>query len=160
MRIDHVSLAGYLRTVGIDAEVMLHGRKTPTVAAAAQALGVRPDQIIKTLLFENWRGERVLVVTRGAARVDERKLARASGLRGLELAPAERVQLVTGYPAGAVPPVGHATRVRVLLDRRVLEEPVVYGGGGRIDAMLRISPEDIRRLTDAETVDVAEEPGG
>lgn len=147
-------LADFLREHGIVAELVFPGRETPTVTAAAEALGVPESRIVKSLLFQDRDGVTVLVVARGTAKIDRRRLAEAAGLRKPQLAPADVALRVTGYPPGGTPPVGHVMPVRVLLDAAVLAEPVVYGGGGRVDAMLRIRTEDIRRLTHAEVVDL------
>lgn len=150
------ALSRYLDERGVDFKIVVPGRATPTVPEAAAALGVHPEQIVKSLVFQGKDGDRVLVIARGTAKIDRRKLAAASGMRKPQLAPAEVVLAITGYPAGGTPPVGHLTPLRVLLDQAVLEEDVVYGGGGRVDTMLRIRPEDIRRLTGASAADLCE----
>ncbi len=157
-------LAAYLRQHGVDAEILYPGKSTATVAEAAAALGVHPRQIIKSLLFQGKDGTAVLVIARGATRVDRRKLTETTGLRQPQLAPPQLVLDLTGYPPGATPPIGHLTPLKVVVDRAVLEEPVVYGGGGASDVMLRISPPEILRLTGATVADIASEavndPGG
>lgn len=153
------ALESYLREHGIEATLLFPGRDTSTVPAAAEALGVRPDQIVKSLLFSGKDGATVLVIARGNCRIDRRKLVAATGLRKPQLAPPDVVLEQTGYPAGGTPPVGHATRLRVFLDPAVLDEPIVYGGGGRDDAMLRIRPADILRLTGARVVPLCQDGG-
>jgi Cys-tRNA(Pro) deacylase len=139
----------------VDAEIVAPGAATPTVPAAAAALGVAPGQIIKSLLFASKGGDAALVILCGDRQVDRRRLAEASGLRQPELAPPEMVLRLTGYRVGGTPPVGHATPLRVVVDRAVLDEPVVYGGGGTSSRMLRIRPDDIVRLTGALVADVS-----
>jgi Cys-tRNA(Pro)/Cys-tRNA(Cys) deacylase len=78
-----------------------------------------------------------------------------TGLRGLDLAPSEVVLEKTGYPAGGTPPVGHVTTLDVILDSGVNDLPVVYGGGGRIDSLLRITPVEIIRVTNATVAAIA-----
>jgi Cys-tRNA(Pro) deacylase len=148
-------LERYLAEQGVDAEIIDPGRPTPTVPSAAEALGVRTGQIIKSLLFEGDDGRVVLVVARGTQKVDRKRVADASGLRKPRLASPARVLDITGFEAGGTPPVGHRAPVPVLIDRAVLDEPVVYGGGGRVDLLLRIRSEDIRRLTRASVADVS-----
>ncbi len=152
-------LQDYLQRHGVDAQILRPGKSTATVAEAAAALGVPPAQIVKSLLFQGKDGRVVLVVTRGVSRVDRRKLSQATGLRQPQLAPPEVVIDLTGYPPGATPPVGHLTPLMVVVDYRVLQVPVVYGGGGESDVMLRISPEEIVRLTGAIVADVASDAG-
>jgi len=117
---------------------------------------VTSDRIIKSVLFEAKDGECVLVIAAGTARVDAKKLAAVTGKDGWRLAKPDVVLAVTGYPAGGTPPVGHATPLRVLMDAKAAALDVVYGGGGVLDAMLRIRIADIRRLTNAEVHDVTE----
>ncbi|HET7036629.1 MAG TPA: YbaK/EbsC family protein [Thermomicrobiaceae bacterium] len=150
-------LGRYLRQIGAAAEIVFPGAPTPTVPAAAAALGVAPARIVKSLLFQGSGGEVVLAVTAGDRRVDRRKLVAASGLRQPKLADPALVLERTGYPAGGTPPIGHREPLRVLLDHAVLAEPVVFGGGGSDRAMLRIAPAEIVRLTGATVADLCRE---
>jgi Cys-tRNA(Pro) deacylase len=145
----------YLRELGVDAELLAPGVPTPTVPLAAAAIGVKEDQIIKSLLFRDSRGDLVLAIASGTARIDRGLLAAATGLDRPRLADPATVLAATGYPTGGVAPVGHATPVRVVVDRRAAALEVVYGGGGTEHVLLRISPRDIIRLTNAEIVDIA-----
>lgn len=149
-----IGLVQYIRESRTDAEVIPLPVHAPTVERAAEALGVAPDRIIKSLVFRAPEGECVLVIAAGTARVDFRKLAAATGKDRWRLARPEVVEAVTGYPAGGTPPVGHATKLRVLMDRKAAGLDQVYGGGGAVDAMLRIRIADIRRLTGAEVHDL------
>lgn len=131
---------------------------TPTVPAAAAALGVEPDQIVKTLLFEikEGSGERprlVAVISHGERRVDKGRVGAhfGAGKKQVTLAPADRVLAEVGYPVGGVPPVGHRTALPVLLDASVVEAAarfggVLYGGGGDDRTMLRLGLDDLLRL--------------
>jgi Cys-tRNA(Pro) deacylase len=141
----------------IDAEIIIPGADTPTVPAAADALGVRQEQIVKSLVFNGNSNECVIAIVRGTAKVDRRKLSKATGLRKPRLAPPEVVHEVTGYKAGGTPPIGHREQLTVYMDDAVFDEPVVYAGGGQIDALLRISPDTIKSLTDAQVVDISED---
>jgi Cys-tRNA(Pro) deacylase len=151
------ALLAYLRELGVDAELLAPGVPMPTVPLAAAAIGVTEGQIIKSLLFRDRRGELVLAIACGTARIDRGHLAAATGMDAPRLADSATVLAVTGYPAGGVAPVGHATPVRVVVDRRAAAQDVVYGGGGTEDVLLRISPRDILRLTGAEIADIASE---
>lgn len=155
-RRDTTVLEAFLTRQGVQARLLRLEQPTRTVAQAAQALGVSPRCIVKSLLFRNADGTCVLAVVRGDQRVDRVLLAAAIGCDQLTLAPAEHVVTVTGYPAGATPPVGHATPVPVIVDPAVLEEPVVYGGGGDDHTMLEIRPEDIVRVSGARVVRIAQ----
>jgi Ala-tRNA(Pro) deacylase len=150
-------LQEFLSSHRIDAEIIEPGANTPTVPAAADALGVRPEQIVKSLVFNGRSGENVIAIVRGTAKVDRRKLSQATGLRKPKLAPPEVVHDVTGYKAGGTPPIGHREKLTVYMDDAVFDEPIVYAGGGEVDAMLKITPETIRSLTNALVVDISED---
>jgi Cys-tRNA(Pro) deacylase len=126
----------------------------PTVPLAAAAIGVSEEQIIKSLLFRDSRGELILAIASGTAKIDRGLLATATGLDRPRLADPATVLAATGFPAGGVSPVAHATPVRVVIDRRAAALDVVYGGGGSEDVLLKISPRDIIRLTGAAITDI------
>jgi prolyl-tRNA editing enzyme YbaK/EbsC (Cys-tRNA(Pro) deacylase) len=132
--------------------------ETPTVSAAAAAVRVPEAAIVKSLLFLV-RGEPLLVVANGLARVDPRRVAARLGVgaKQVRLADAATVLALTGYPAGAVPPFGHRAPLRTWIDRRVLAQPEVYAGGGGIRALLRVNPATIAEHCGADVVDVVAE---
>jgi Cys-tRNA(Pro) deacylase len=150
-------LQDFLSSRHVDAEIIVPGTDTPTVPAAADALGVRQEQIVKSLVFNGREGESVIAIVRGTAKVDRRKLSEATGLRKPRLAPPEVVHELTGYKAGGTPPIGHREQLSVYMDDAVFDEPVVFAGGGEIDALLRITPDTIKDLTDAVVVDISED---
>jgi Cys-tRNA(Pro) deacylase len=156
-RTGRVRLQEFLDDHQIDAEIIDPGADTPTVPAAADALGVRPEQIVKSLVFSDRNDATVVAVVRGTAKVDRRKLSLAAGLKKPRLASPDVVQETTGYRAGGTPPIGHREQLSVFMDDSVFDEPVVFAGGGDIDAMLRICPTTIRDLTGAVIADICED---
>ncbi len=149
-------LARYLRENGIDAEPVRLAEETPTVPAAAAAVGAETDQIGKSLLFLV-EGEPLLVIANGEARVQYRRLASHLGVsrRRVRLANADEVMEWLGYPIGTVPPFGHRQPVRTMLEKRALEQTTLYVGGGGIDTLLRIQVAELRRVVGDEVVDLS-----
>ena len=149
-------LAAFIAGAGIDAEIVFPAGPSSTVAEAAATLGVPASQIVKSILFETRCGEHLLVVASGERRINRQRLADASGLVDLKLASPATVLAVAGFPVGGMPPVGHRDQFPVIVDRAVLDESIVFGGGGRTDAVIRILPADILGLNDARIADVTE----
>ena len=147
-------LARFIAEHGIAAEIVPVAVETPTVPAAAAALGVSTAQIIKSLLFMI-REEPVLVIANGDTLVDRHLLAARFGVgkKQIKLADAETVLRLTGYPAGGVPPFGHPAPLPTLLDRAVLAWDAVYGGGGDDHTLLRVAPGELARVANAEWID-------
>ena len=141
-------LAAFVAERNIRAEIVPMALETPTVAAAAAALGVESTQIIKTVLFLV-KDEPVLVIASGEENVDRRPLADEFGVgkKQVKLADRETVLAVTGYAAGGVPPFGHLALLPTLIDWRIEQMNVVYGGGGDDHTLLRVTPEELGRAT-------------
>ncbi len=141
---------------------------TPTVPAAAVALGVAPEQIIKTLLFliqirDTDEPQPVVVISNGVSRVDKRVLAQRFGVgrKRVKLATSEEVVARLGYPAGGVPPFGHRTEIPVILDTAVVNAAdehggKLYGGGGDDKTMLRVSLAELLRVVTPTLLAVSE----
>ncbi|WP_224250214.1 YbaK/EbsC family protein [Hyalangium gracile] len=150
-------LRRYLEGQQVQASLIKPGSEMPTVPLAAAALGVAPAQIVKTIALEGKKDpSRVCVaIATGDIRIAITKVAAALQLTQLKLAAPETVLRVIGYAVGGVPPVGHVTRVPIVVDQRVLQYDIVFGGGGDEHHMLRITPQEIVRLTGAVVADVA-----
>lgn len=159
-------LRAFISEQGLAARLVYPGVPTPTVPDAAAALGVQPQQILKSLVFLA-DGEPLLVLATGEARIDYRALAGALGIsrKRLRLATPEAALMVSGYEVGAMPPFGHRRALPSLLDERGLpaeaaapEEVILYGGGGSRSALLELSLATLREVTKARLVPLSEVP--
>ena len=129
---------------------------TATVALAAEAHGVEPGRIAKTLSLRV--GERtVLVVARGDARLDNRKLKEALGGKAKMLGAEEVVEL-TGHPVGGVCPFGLASPLPVYCDVSLRAFDEVLPAAGALHSAVRIASERLASLVEADWVDVCQEP--
>jgi prolyl-tRNA editing enzyme YbaK/EbsC (Cys-tRNA(Pro) deacylase) len=153
---------------GIAAQLIRDIGDTPTVPAAASALGVEADRIIKTLLFlvqlpgeGTNRSQPLLVISCGEHRVDHRSLADHMGVgkKRVKLAPPAVVLELLGYPAGGVPPFGHRTTLPVLLDEALLRfagDATIYGGGGDDVTMLALTVDELLRVVEPTILPLSE----
>jgi prolyl-tRNA editing enzyme YbaK/EbsC (Cys-tRNA(Pro) deacylase) len=66
---------------------------------------------------------------------------------------------ITGFVVGSMPPFGHRQSLPTYIDPAVVEFEIIFGGGGAIDAMLRLTPAELVRVTAAEIWDVSEDSG-
>ncbi len=144
---------------GIPGEILHLGAPTPTVEAAAQVLGVRTEQIVKSILFlVDGAGQAapVLAIACGTGYIERRLIGThfRVGRKRVRLASAEEVLAISGYEVGAMPPFGHRQPLTTLLDRRVLDLPEAYAGGGEENVLLRLDPQDILRFTAATEMDL------
>jgi prolyl-tRNA editing enzyme YbaK/EbsC (Cys-tRNA(Pro) deacylase) len=148
-------LAEYLKAHDIHGEILELEVPTPTVEAAAAAVGCQPEQIVKSLLFFV-NGKPVLAITSGLAHIERRSIAAnfSVGRKKVKLADPQTVLDETGFGVGAMPPFGHFSPLTTLIDKRVLEKDLVYAGGGSDQTLLRISPQAILEATQGTILDL------
>ncbi len=151
------NLQSFIETHRLAAVILPMDAHTATVEDAAMALGVDADRVIKSLVF--MAGDQpILVINNGLARVDRKKLAAYLGMnrKRVKFARAEKALEVSGYVVGSMPPFGHRENLRTLVDAATAGIDTVYGGGGSVDAMMRLSSSELLRVTHAEVVDISE----
>jgi len=150
-------LKRFIEAQGIAAVLLPLAEHTTTVTEAAAALRVAAGQIIKSLVFQAAE-EFLLVVNNGLARVDPRKLAACLGMgrKQVRLASPAQAFAVTGYVVGSMPPFGHRVRLPTLVDAGVGGLDVVYGGGGGVQAMMRLTAAELLRVMRAQVRELSE----
>lgn len=151
-----VHLAAFLDRHRLETDFLTAGVPMPTVPSAAAAIGVPEAEILKTLLFTASDGSFVIAIANGPRRISPRLLGRAAGLERLRPASPERVQDITGYPAGGVAPFALPDNIPVVVDVGVSTLPVAYAGGGSEEILLRVRPDDVIRLNRAKVAQITE----
>ncbi|HMA37802.1 MAG TPA: YbaK/EbsC family protein [Chloroflexia bacterium] len=142
-----------LDALELEIQVLRVPGSAKTAGLAAEAVGCPVGAIVKSLVFVAG-GTPVLVLCPGDRRVDPAKLAAQLGVDVVAMAPPDIVRAATGYAIGGVPPLGHATRLPILLERALLAWPTVYGAAGAPDALFPIAPATLAAVTGAQVVDV------
>lgn len=137
---------------GLDIPIIELEVSTATVALAADAHGVEPGRIAKTLAFRLGDGRAILLVARGDARIDNR-LFKAQFGRGRMLG-ADDVVALTGHPVGGVCPFGLAQPLPIYLDRSLCDFDEILPAAGAIHSAVRLSPQQLAEITGGEWVEV------
>jgi Cys-tRNA(Pro)/Cys-tRNA(Cys) deacylase len=126
-------------------------------AAAAHALGFRERQMVKTLIFESDKGERVLIMLGGDQSAVSGHLKKALGSRNIKMAAPETVKAVTGYEVGSIPPFHwQAAGFRSFVDGSLLAEPLLGVGAGQWGEEILITPQDLVRAAHAQVVNLTD----
>ncbi|MFN3724817.1 MAG: YbaK/EbsC family protein [Allosphingosinicella sp.] len=139
-----------------DVAIIDQGRSTATVAEAAETLGVEPGQIAKTLSVRLGE-EVVLIVTRGDARLDNRKTKDQFGVRPRMLGH-EETEALTGHQVGGVCPFGLRADLPIYCDVSLNAFETVFPAAGSRTASVEITPHRLARITKARWVDVCQPP--
>lgn len=137
-----------------DIAVIVTDASSATVALAAEAHGVSPEQIAKTICLR--AGETtMLVVASGTARLDNRKFKDRFGAKARMLGPEEVVE-ATSHPVGGVCPFGLPQPLPVYCDVSLQALGEVVPAAGATNAAVRLTPQRMADLTAAEWVDVCQ----
>jgi Cys-tRNA(Pro)/Cys-tRNA(Cys) deacylase len=120
---------------------------------AAEALGIEPQRVLKTLMAEV-DGKPVCVVVPSDREVSMKKLAAAfRGKAANMMRPADAERL-TGYHVGGISPFGQKKRVPIAIDAAALGETSVYLNGGQRGLQIELDPNDAVRVLEAMAVEL------
>jgi len=116
---------------------------------AAEALGIDPTRVFKTLIVTTLVGAAGDGLTVCIVPSDATLDLRAVGKRAA-MAPTERAERVTGYVAGGISPLGQRRALPTLVDDSVHAHTTVFVSAGRRGLELELAPADLLALTRAE----------
>lgn len=138
---------------GINARIISFQQPVRSVEDASAATGLPPDRFVKTLMVEA-DGAAILCLVNGADRLDLALVANYLGAAEVRMASRKNVLKQTGYVVGAVPPFGHAKRLRTICDRKISDQGELCFGGGSENALLLISLRELARVSPIEFADL------
>lgn len=148
-------VAAVLRENGVDSRLEEFSEGTHTAAAAAEAIGCTPGEIVKSLVFV-CDGRPVLALVPGDRRADPAKVAAAIGAGYARSASLDEVRSATGVEPGAVAPFPVPNVAEVLLDRELMRLSTVWAGAGSPRHVVGLAAADVARLTGAKITDLTE----
>lgn len=121
---------------------------------AAEALGVSPSRLLKTLMAKAG-GQVVCVLVASDKEVSLKKLASAAGMKDAAMLPPAEAERITGYHVGGISPLGQKKRVRVFIEAAAMAHPTIIFNGGRRGLQIEIAPQELIRLLDAKPADLS-----
>src|SRR5262249_45262684 len=126
-------------------------------ASVARWLGFRERQMVKTLVFETDRDERVLVMLGGDQNAISGHLKKAIGSRNIRVAGPEAVRTATGYEVGSIPPFHWQPEgFRSFVDEALMGESILGVGAGEWGEEILIEPADLVRASRARVVNLTD----
>jgi Cys-tRNA(Pro)/Cys-tRNA(Cys) deacylase len=146
-----------LEKLNIPHQVFQHETPVLSFEQAAADRNQRPEQIVRSILFQIRPEEFLMVLVAGREQVDWKKLRQLVGRSRVRMATEEEVLEVTGYRVGTVSPFGLKDPVRILIDSSVLKEEEISIGSGFRNMAIILKSADLRRaLSKAEIVSLLE----
>ncbi len=152
--LDSLGIVYEVRTYEVDPEDL-------TAATVAKKIGLPAEQVFKTLLTREsvtaGRARHFFAVIPGDAELDLKKLARAAGVKKVELASLKDVEPLTGYVRGGVTVMAAKTAFPAFADETIQVFDAISISAGLRGVQLLMDPADYLRATGAEIADLAKD---
>lgn len=146
-----------LEANGISYRLLPHDEPVFTVEAAAEQRGVIKEEMVKSILLHDRKGNHVMACVTGEARLDTNAVRAhlGEGWSRLSFATAEQIEELLGFVQGAVAPVGLPANIPVLFDQGIADCKKVNISSGDPMAGLELGTEDLFRVANAQLAQIA-----
>ena len=143
-------LKRYIEDRHIACEHLVFPKRCHSVAEAAQAAGVTPQDFVKNICMMDSTGSLVVAIVKGEDRASTSRVARALKAESARIATPEEMLEASGYPCGGTPSFDYPARF--LIDEKVLQMEIVYTGGGSEHSLVKIRPADLVKANQGDVV--------
>ena len=141
----------YLDSFGLELKVRELEHSTRTAQDAANAVDCELGQIVKSLIFKS-ADRPLLFLVSGKNQLNVNGVAAQLNIT-LEKANADFVRESTGFPIGGVPPVAHAQKMDVFIDRDLMAYDLIWAAAGTPHAVFPLKSKDLPRITSGRLID-------
>ena len=138
----------YLEERGYEEHIIELEDSSATVQLAAEALGVEPGMIAKTMSFLQGE-EPILILTEGTARIDNRKYKDTFHIKA-KMIPFDEVEALIGHAPGGVCPFGLREGIKVYLDESLKQFDTVYPAAGNDHSAVKLTIPELEEVAGAE----------
>ncbi len=149
----------YLDKLGIVYEKRSYDYQRKGSDVAAEGLGVRLHDVVKTLIMQRDDDEPIIVLQHGDMEVSLKDLARQIGVKGVKPCDVKDAQRHTGYLVGGISPFGTKRQMLVYAEETILQMPKFYINGGQRGFIIEITPVEIQKALKITSVKVAKAQG-
>ena len=145
-----------LLAAGFEPAVSHFESSSETAQASAALLGVEVRRIVKSLVFVA-EGQPVVALVPGDRRADMKAVAAELGVKKVRFADPDMVLQWSGFPVGAVPPVGHLQPMTILMDEGLPRDGSIYPSAGELNNAFEITFEKLAEVTGARVCSISKE---
>lgn len=143
-----------LKAHGLECQVLNMKETTRSAQDAANSLGCRVEQIVKSLVFMTKKTKKpILVIASGANRVNIKKIRNLLS-EPIKMAAPDFVRAKTGFAIGGVPPLGHSNPLETFIDEDLLKHTEIWAAAGTSNTMFKLSPDDLQKITEGQVISV------
>ncbi|SDL42965.1 Cys-tRNA(Pro)/Cys-tRNA(Cys) deacylase [Tessaracoccus oleiagri] len=149
MALDRARIPYTVRAYEHDPSVQSYGLE------AAEALGVEPARVFKTLLVESGPGKLAVSIIPVDRQLDLKSVAAALGVKRVVMADPAAAERVTGYVVGGISPIGQKKALPTLLDESAAQHATVLVSGGKRGFDIELTPSDLLKICRGRTASIA-----
>ena len=144
-----------LKEFDINLNIICLEQTARTANDAATALGCKVGAIVKSLLFRTKKSF-VLCLVSGDKKCSLNKLKKILDEKDVSMASADQVKEITGYTIGGVSPIGHLTKVDILIDKNLNRFEDIFAAAGHPNCIFKINFEKLIKLTNGKIEELTE----
>ena len=126
-----------------------------TAIDAAAALNCEVGAIVKSLLLKT-DDDYILCLVSGDKKCSLNKLKKILGEKDVSMANADQVKEITGYTIGGVSPIGHLTKINILIDNNLARFEDIFAAAGHPNCIFKINFEQLIKLTNGKIEELTE----
>ncbi len=146
-------LQQYITNNGLTAKIIDVKTSTNTVEESSKALGCEPENIVKSIVVTDKMSQFYLIILQGDRKIKTAKLKKLLNTKDIKLASPVDVKEQTGYVVGDVPPIN--VELPVIIDELVLNQSMVYAGGGATHKNLYLPVDELIESTHPLIADIS-----
>lgn len=128
-----------------------------TGVGVADIIGRNHNQVFKTIMTTDGKGNYVVGVLMSEDNINFKKLAKAAGLKSLSMLPLKDLTKITGYVKGGCSPFAMKKLFPTFVDDRCREVESIIVSAGKVGHQVEVKPEILEKLIDAQIVDIKAE---
>jgi Cys-tRNA(Pro)/Cys-tRNA(Cys) deacylase len=144
----------WLRTQGVDFEVLEYEFSEIGAEHAAAAVGRPLEMVCKTLIVKATGNAFWIAIIPGDQRFDPRRMASAIGARHADLADGAEAEKVSGYRIGGISPFAMRRKLPVVIEESLLALDSIMVNGGRRGVLIEMDTEELVRVLEAQPKDI------
>ena len=144
-----------LDELGVDFTKHLYDYRKSGAIAAAEIMKVPEHAMIKTLVMEDYDHNPFIILMHGEKETSLKDLARQLDTKNVKTVSINDAQRYTGYIVGGISPFGTKRKMKVYVEKTILDLPYIYINGGRRGFILGITPETLIKVLDPTPVHVS-----